>query len=92
MAGIFESDDHVFVAYSEPALETIGVSHTEKRSFSRIARVCKNDRGLGKDHSSFFATLYKARIVCGNEKIPTSFYSQGVGGFAIYLDDLGERI
>ena len=69
--------------------------------YSRVARVCKNDRGRGEsrngnDGSRFqFATLYKARLLCGKAgtaEISRRMVSdQLVGYYANYIDDVGKK-
>ena len=62
--GIFDTAEHVYVLYSEPAVESFESIDTERSQYSRIARVCKNDDGELAS-AFYFSSFFKARILCG---------------------------
>lgn len=87
---LFETDSYVYLMYSEPARETLYSLGAEQVVYSRIARVCKNDKGRGHDpndgNSEFlFATLYKARLICGHtgikERRSSSYITRSFSGY-----------
>lgn len=78
----FETRDHVYTIYTEPALETYNLLH-QKSVYSRIARVCKNDMGASEDEH-IFMTLFKARLLCGLPEV-----SDGKGSYPFYFDEVG---
>ena len=51
---MFQSEKHVYFLYNDAAVDKVQIST------ARIARVCKNDRGVGYRFSSH----YKTSIVC----------------------------
>ena len=59
-AGMFQSEKHVYFLYNDAAVDKVQVSTT------RIARVCKNDRGV----SYRFSSHYKTSIVCAQSGGP----------------------
>lgn len=95
---MFEGKEHVYYIFTEPALETITLFEPESKVYSRVARVCKNDRGRGNfsDVSKFlFATLYKTRLLCGNPGAAELSYrfvsDEFVGYYANYVDEVGKK-
>ena len=101
-ANIFETDNYVYFTYTEPALETFHSIGSQPATFSRIVRVCKNDRGRGDnfpsdDDAKFkFATLFKARMVCGtpgvHEKENNNLFTKEEykGYYANYVNEIGK--
>lgn len=100
---IFETEDYVYLTYSEPAIETLSSLSSEPTAYSRIARVCKNDRGRGKDDENplseyLFATLFKTRLMCGDAGVmlqkPSSGYisQQFSGYYGVYINEIGLSI
>ena len=71
-AGIFDTAEHVYALYSEPATETFESYNTERREYSRIGRVCKNDKGE-REGAFMFTSFFETRILCG----PKGFRSSG---------------
>jgi len=63
------------MTFTEPAIETFKL--TDRKVYSRIARVCKEDRGL----DNIFLMFYKARLLCG---VPNNSKEYGA-----YYDELG---
>lgn len=63
-SGMYDTDDHVYFLYSEPAIETFSLADAFRAQYSRIARVCKNDEGE-REGSYYFSSFFKTRILCG---------------------------
>ncbi|KAL6262936.1 hypothetical protein P5V15_005724 [Pogonomyrmex californicus] len=75
--GSFETEDHVYFLFRESAVEYINCG---KKIYSRIARVCKNDRGGGETWymvKDVWTTFSKARLNCS---LP--------GEFPFYYDEI----
>ena len=69
----FEYNGSVFVTFREPAIEFKDLAEYENIMFSRIAKVCKQDRGSGWDSISpvkYWTSFAKARLICAtSEKV-----------------------
>ncbi|KYQ51466.1 hypothetical protein ALC60_09464, partial [Trachymyrmex zeteki] len=72
--GSFETEDHVYFLFRESAVEYINCG---KKIYSRIARVCKNDRGGQIMLKDVWTTFSKARLNCS---LP--------GEFPFYYDEI----
>ncbi|XP_394067.4 semaphorin-5A isoform X1 [Apis mellifera] len=72
--GSFETEDHVYFLFRESAVEYINCG---KKIYSRIARVCKNDRGGQIMMREVWTTFSKARLNCS---LP--------GEFPFYYDEI----
>ncbi|XP_014488967.1 PREDICTED: semaphorin-5B isoform X2 [Dinoponera quadriceps] len=72
--GSFETEDYVYFLFRETAVEYINCG---KRIYSRIARVCKHDRGGQIMMKEAWTTFRKARLNCS---IP--------GEFPFYYDEI----
>ncbi|KAL0132032.1 hypothetical protein PUN28_000065 [Cardiocondyla obscurior] len=72
--GSFETEDHVYFLFREFAVEYINCG---KKIYSRIARVCKNDRGGQIMMKDVWTTFSKARLNCS---LP--------GEFPFYYDEI----
>ncbi|KAG7200791.1 hypothetical protein KM043_003165 [Ampulex compressa] len=72
--GSFETEDHVYFLFRESAVEYINCG---KKIYSRIARVCKNDRGGQIMMKEVWTTFGKARLNCS---LP--------GEFPFYYDEI----
>ncbi|RLU22473.1 hypothetical protein DMN91_004751 [Ooceraea biroi] len=72
--GSFETEDHVYFLFRESAVEYINCG---KKIYSRIARVCKNDRGGQIMMKDVWTTFSKARLNCS---LP--------GEFPFYYDEI----
>ncbi|XP_035740718.1 semaphorin-5A-like isoform X1 [Vespa mandarinia] len=72
--GSFETEDHVYFLFRETAVEYINCG---KKIYSRIARVCKNDRGGQIMMKDVWMTFSKARLNCS---LP--------GEFPFYYDEI----
>ncbi|XP_020295155.1 semaphorin-5A isoform X2 [Pseudomyrmex gracilis] len=73
--GSFETEDYVYFLFRESAVEYINCG---KKVYSRIARVCKNDRGgIAKWLKDVWSTFSKARLNCS---LP--------GEFPFYYDEI----
>ncbi|XP_043600317.1 semaphorin-5A-like isoform X1 [Bombus pyrosoma] len=72
--GSFETEDHVYFLFRESAVEYINCG---KKVYSRIARVCKNDRGGKIMMKEVWTTFSKARLNCS---LP--------GEFPFYYDEI----
>ena len=87
--GIFDTAEHVYVLYSEPAVESFESIETERSQYSRIARVCKNDDGESA-RAFYFSSFFKARILCGPKSKTLGQTSNRVkpseGYYQTYLD------
>ena len=87
--GIFDTAKHVYVLYSEPAVESFESIETERSQYSRIARVCKNDDGESA-RAFYFSSFFKARILCGPKSKTLGQTSNRVkpseGYYQTYLD------
>ncbi|XP_041366908.1 semaphorin-1A-like isoform X2 [Gigantopelta aegis] len=70
----FEKGDRIYFFFRETAVENINCG---KAVFSRVARVCKSDRGGAFDHYNSWTSFFKARLNCS---IP--------GEFPFYFDEL----
>lgn len=70
----FEYSDKVYFLYRETALEHINCG---KAVFSRVARVCKNDKGGARVLRNTWTSYFKARLNCS---IP--------GEFPFYFDEV----
>ncbi|KOC59161.1 Semaphorin-5B [Habropoda laboriosa] len=70
----FETEDHVYFLFRESAVEYINCG---KKVYSRIARVCKNDRGGQIMMRDVWTTFSKARLNCS---LP--------GEFPFYYDEI----
>lgn len=88
---LFDTDEHVYLTFKEPALETWYRHGVQKKVYSRLARVCKGDQGRPRLTSSF-ATFFKTRLLCG---IPERSISEGKqmnsteGYYSYYFDEIG---
>ncbi|XP_051977786.1 semaphorin-3D-like [Xyrauchen texanus] len=69
-------DDKVYFFFKETAVES---NQLEKRVYSRVARVCKNDIGGKRSLINRWSTFLKARLVCS---VP------GTGGMDTHFDEL----
>lgn len=69
-------DDKVYFFFRERAVEA---GQWEKRTYSRVARVCKNDVGGKRSLINRWTTFLKARLVCS---VP------GEGGVDTHFDEL----
>ncbi|CAG5118625.1 unnamed protein product, partial [Candidula unifasciata] len=69
----YDKNDKVFFFFRETAVENINCG---KAVFSRVARVCKNDRG-SETHQNTFTSFFKARLNCS---IP--------GEYPFYFDEI----
>nr|XP_055072787.1 semaphorin-3D [Misgurnus anguillicaudatus] len=69
-------DDKVYFFFKETAVES---NQLDKRVYSRVARVCKNDIGGKRSLINRWSTFLKARLVCS---VP------GSGGMDTHFDDL----
>ncbi|XP_076296045.1 semaphorin 5c isoform X1 [Lasioglossum baleicum] len=72
--GSFETEDHVYFLFRESAVEYINCG---KKIYSRIARVCKNDRGGQIMMREVWTTFSKSRLNCS---LP--------GEFPFYYDEI----
>ena len=100
-SSIFETSDYVYFTFAEPALETFNSIGSTPSIYSRIGRVCKNDRGRGRDvnddDAGFkFATLFKSRMLCGTpgmkEEDSNKYFKEEYQGFyANYLNEIGKQ-
>lgn len=63
-SGSYDTDEHVYFLYSEPAVETFYSTDTLKAQYSRIGRVCKNDNGE-REGAFMFTSFFKTRMLCG---------------------------
>ena len=93
---MFEGQAHVYFVFSEPSVETVNIFKSEGRIYSRIARVCKNDKGRGSAGPIFFATLFKARLLCGSGKQvkKTDWTNRDSGefyGYESYINEIGKK-
>ncbi|KAG2471117.1 SEM3D protein, partial [Polypterus senegalus] len=70
-------DDKIYFFFKEMAVES---NQWDKRIFSRVARVCKNDVGGKRSLINRWTTFLKARLVCS---VP------GPNGMETYFDELG---
>uniref|UniRef100_A0A8B9KMV0 Si:dkey-49n23.1 n=1 Tax=Astyanax mexicanus TaxID=7994 RepID=A0A8B9KMV0_ASTMX len=70
-------DDKVYFFFKETAVES---NQQDKRVYSRVARVCKNDIGGKRSLINRWSTFLKARLVCS---VP------GPGGMDTHFDELG---
>ncbi|TSM44138.1 Semaphorin-3D [Bagarius yarrelli] len=73
------NDDKVYFFFKETAVES---NQLDKRIYSRVARVCKNDIGGKRSLINRWSTFLKARLVCS---------VAGPGGMDTYFDELVER-
>lgn len=103
---MFETEDYVYITFTEPALETFNAIGVTPTSYSRVGRVCKNDKGRGTkieaphlDDSQYqFSTLFKARMLCGSTTLDTMSTSDNDkylreeydGYYATYINEIGE--
>ncbi|XP_072521508.1 semaphorin-3D [Salminus brasiliensis] len=69
-------DDKVYFFFKETAVES---NQQDKRVYSRVARVCKNDIGGKRSLINRWSTFLKARLVCS---VP------GPGGMDTHFDEL----
>lgn len=69
-------DDKVYFFFKETAVES---NQQDKRIYSRVARVCKNDIGGKRSLINRWSTFLKARLVCS---VP------GPGGMDTHFDEL----
>uniref|UniRef100_A0A671SBM7 Semaphorin-3D-like n=1 Tax=Sinocyclocheilus anshuiensis TaxID=1608454 RepID=A0A671SBM7_9TELE len=69
-------DDKVYFFFKETAVES---NQLDKRIYSRVARVCKNDIGGKRSLINRWSTFLKARLVCS---VP------GPGGMDTHFDEL----
>uniref|UniRef100_A0A8C4SUL0 Si:dkey-49n23.1 n=1 Tax=Erpetoichthys calabaricus TaxID=27687 RepID=A0A8C4SUL0_ERPCA len=69
-------DDKIYLFFKEMAVES---NQWDKRIFSRVARVCKNDVGGKRSLINRWTTFLKARLVCS---VP------GPNGMETYFDEL----
>ncbi|MBN3290882.1 SEM3D protein, partial [Polypterus senegalus] len=69
-------DDKIYFFFKEMAVES---NQWDKRIFSRVARVCKNDVGGKRSLINRWTTFLKARLVCS---VP------GPNGMETYFDEL----
>ena len=69
-----EDDDHVYFLFRETAVEYINCG---KNVFSRVGRVCKNDRGGPKRWAQRWTTFIKSRLNCSIS-----------GEFPFYFDEI----
>lgn len=69
-------DDKVYFFFKETAVES---NQLDKRIYSRVARVCKNDIGGKRSLINRWSTFLKARLVC---TVP------GPGGMDTHFDEL----
>ncbi|XP_051549535.1 semaphorin-3D-like [Myxocyprinus asiaticus] len=69
-------DDKVYFFFKETAVES---NQLDKRIYSRVARVCKNDIGGKRSLINRWTTFLKARLVCS---VP------GPGGMDTHFDEL----
>lgn len=69
-------DDKVYFFFKETAVES---NQLDKRVYSRVARVCKNDIGGKRSLINRWSTFLKARLVCS---VP------GPGGMDTHFDEL----
>ncbi|KAK3536475.1 hypothetical protein QTP86_013797 [Hemibagrus guttatus] len=70
------NDDKVYFFFKETAVES---NQLDKRVYSRVARVCKNDVGGKRSLINRWSTFLKARLVCS---------VSGPGGMDTYFDEL----
>src|SRR5271165_1060389 len=73
--GSFEDDDVVYFWFREDAVEYCNCG---KAVYSRVARICKNDRGGPRANSDTWTTFLKARLNCS---LP--------GNYPFYFDEIG---
>ncbi|XP_037082260.1 semaphorin-1A-like [Pollicipes pollicipes] len=59
--GSMEHGDHVYFFFRETAVEYINCG---KRVYSRVARVCKKDKGGSKKHKHSWTSFLKSRLNC----------------------------
>ena len=59
--GSLEDDDHVYFFFREAAIEFMNCG---KAVYSRVARVCKNDKGGPNKYSKIWTTFLKSRLNC----------------------------
>ncbi|XP_036415327.1 LOW QUALITY PROTEIN: semaphorin-3D [Colossoma macropomum] len=69
-------DDKVYFFFKETAVES---NQLDKRVYSRVARVCKNDIGGKRSLINRWSTFLKARLVCS---------VAGPGGMDTHFDEL----
>ncbi|KAI4888297.1 hypothetical protein NFI96_011992, partial [Prochilodus magdalenae] len=69
-------DDKVYFFFKETAVES---NQVDKRIYSRVARVCKNDIGGKRSLINRWSTFLKARLVCS---------VAGPGGMDTHFDEL----
>ncbi|KAM9443497.1 semaphorin-3D [Clarias gariepinus] len=69
-------DDKVYFFFRETAVES---NQLDKRIYSRVARVCKNDVGGKRSLINRWSTFLKARLVCS---------VSGPGGMDTHFDEL----
>lgn len=75
----FEYEDFVFFFFRETAVEYMNCG---KRVYSRVARVCKGDRGGGQARFRYFWTSFlKSRLNCS---VP--------GEYPFYFDEIREYL
>ncbi|XP_064475042.1 semaphorin-2A-like isoform X2 [Ornithodoros turicata] len=60
--GMFAIGEHVYIFFHEVPLETGSKSSLVRKVYSRIARLCKNDRGGGQANS--WTSFLKVRLTC----------------------------
>jgi len=70
------NEDHVYFFFRETAVEYVNCG---KRVYSRVARVCKNDKGGPHKFRNHWTSFVKARLNCS---IP--------GDFPFYFDEIRE--
>ncbi len=65
----FSFNGSVFVTFREPGHEFREVEEFQERPVSRIAKICRQDRGVDKAYSSvkYWTSYAKARIVCSSK-------------------------
>lgn len=71
-----QDDDKVYFFFKETAVES---NQLDKRIYSRVARVCKNDMGGKRSLINRWSTFLKARLVCS---------VSAPGGMDTYFDEL----
>ncbi|XP_062842244.1 semaphorin-3D [Trichomycterus rosablanca] len=69
-------DDKIYFFFKETAVES---NQLDKRIYSRVARVCKNDIGGKRSLINRWSTFLKARLICS---VP------GPGGMDTHFDEL----
>ncbi|XP_064475040.1 fanconi-associated nuclease 1-like isoform X2 [Ornithodoros turicata] len=62
LKGMFAIGEHVYIFFQETPLEIGTKSSNLRKSYSRIARLCKNDRGGGQANS--WTSFLKVRLTC----------------------------